>query len=123
MSALADRLAQMEPLGDLGIATVPANLFRYVGWLGDQGVQRVPDPGPFLIELDDATRQIPQRHQGHIPDRIGPVAGPALSILRRGLVANNPSIRRTSLWGWFSLWLGRDERPQGLGYNDPRSML
>jgi peptidoglycan/LPS O-acetylase OafA/YrhL/lysophospholipase L1-like esterase len=35
----ADRIAQMSPLGDLGWASIPVNLFRYIGWLGDQGVQ------------------------------------------------------------------------------------
>lgn len=37
--ALSDRIAQLRPLGGLDLWTVPANLVRYVGWMGDQGVQ------------------------------------------------------------------------------------
>lgn len=37
--ALAERIAQWRPLAGLGAWTVPANLLRYVGWVGDQGVQ------------------------------------------------------------------------------------
>jgi hypothetical protein len=39
-------------------------------------VQRGTDPGSFLIELGDSAGQVPQRHQGHVPDRVGSVAGP-----------------------------------------------
>jgi peptidoglycan/LPS O-acetylase OafA/YrhL len=37
--ALADRIAQVQPLVGFGWANLPLNLVRYVGWLGDQGVQ------------------------------------------------------------------------------------
>jgi peptidoglycan/LPS O-acetylase OafA/YrhL len=37
--ALADRIAQVQPLDGFGWANLPLNLLRYVGWLGDQGVQ------------------------------------------------------------------------------------
>ncbi len=36
---LAERVAQLAPLHQLGEWLVPANLLRYVGWCGDQGVQ------------------------------------------------------------------------------------
>lgn len=36
---LADRLAQLSPLQGYGINGILVNLFRYVGWFGDQGVQ------------------------------------------------------------------------------------
>jgi peptidoglycan/LPS O-acetylase OafA/YrhL/lysophospholipase L1-like esterase len=36
---LADRIAQMAPLTGFGAANIPLNLLRYVGWMGDQGVQ------------------------------------------------------------------------------------
>src|ERR1700742_3807232 len=39
----SERLSQLQPLMGLGIWHVPVNLFRYIGWLGDQGV------GLFLI--------------------------------------------------------------------------
>ncbi len=35
---LAERIAQLRPLSGLGAWTVPANVLRYVGWAGDQGV-------------------------------------------------------------------------------------
>ena len=35
---LAERVAQLHPLTGLGIWNLPVNAFRYVGWLGDQGV-------------------------------------------------------------------------------------
>ena len=40
---LQERIAQWAPLGGYGILTIPINIWRYVGWLGDQGV------GLFLI--------------------------------------------------------------------------
>jgi peptidoglycan/LPS O-acetylase OafA/YrhL len=36
---LADRIAQILPLTELGWANLPVNLLRYLGYLGDQGVQ------------------------------------------------------------------------------------
>lgn len=36
---LSERVAQLAPLGGLGLWTAPANIFRYLGWFGDQGVQ------------------------------------------------------------------------------------
>lgn len=36
---LADRIAQLTPLANLGFWTIPANALRYFGWAGDQGVQ------------------------------------------------------------------------------------
>lgn len=35
---LGQRVAALEPLSGLGVWTLPANLIRAVGWLGDQGV-------------------------------------------------------------------------------------
>ncbi|HXX92471.1 MAG TPA: acyltransferase family protein [Planctomycetota bacterium] len=35
---LADRLSQWLPLSGYGLLGVPVNLFRYLGWLGDQAV-------------------------------------------------------------------------------------
>ncbi len=35
----ADRLEQLRPLTGYGVATVPVNAARYLGWFGDQGVQ------------------------------------------------------------------------------------
>lgn len=35
---LATRLAQLEPLHGHGLWDLPVNLFRYLGWAGDQGV-------------------------------------------------------------------------------------
>lgn len=37
--SLAERVDQLRPLAGSGIWDVPLNLFRYVGWFGDQGVQ------------------------------------------------------------------------------------
>ncbi len=37
--AFGDRLAQLAPLTGYGLADLPVNLVRYVGWMGDQGVQ------------------------------------------------------------------------------------
>ncbi len=36
---MAERLAQLRPLAEYGWWNLPLNLIRYVGWLGDQGVQ------------------------------------------------------------------------------------
>lgn len=36
---LAERLAQLYPLQGHGLLDIPANLVRYLGWFGDQGVQ------------------------------------------------------------------------------------
>lgn len=36
---LAERIAQLAPLHGYGAGDIVANLFRYVGWFGDQGVQ------------------------------------------------------------------------------------
>ncbi|MFT3893229.1 MAG: acyltransferase family protein [Anaerolineales bacterium] len=35
----SERLAQLLPLTSYGIWNIPANLLRYLGWFGDQGVQ------------------------------------------------------------------------------------
>ena len=35
---LAERVTQLRPLTDIGFWTIPANLLRYIGWSGDQGV-------------------------------------------------------------------------------------
>ncbi len=35
---LSDRIAQLHPLSGYGVWNLPVNLFRYVGWLGDEGV-------------------------------------------------------------------------------------
>jgi peptidoglycan/LPS O-acetylase OafA/YrhL len=35
---LARRIRQLYPLSGFGVWNLPVNLFRYVGWLGDQGV-------------------------------------------------------------------------------------
>jgi peptidoglycan/LPS O-acetylase OafA/YrhL len=37
--ALADRINQLAPLRGYGLLDIPLNLARYLGWLGDQGVQ------------------------------------------------------------------------------------
>lgn len=37
--ALTERFAQLSPLQGTGVAGLVANALRYVGWLGDQGVQ------------------------------------------------------------------------------------
>lgn len=37
--SFSERIAQLVPLTDYGIWNVPANLLRYFGWFGDQGVQ------------------------------------------------------------------------------------
>jgi peptidoglycan/LPS O-acetylase OafA/YrhL len=36
---LSDRMTQLMPIVGFGWANIPLNLWRYVGWLGDQGVQ------------------------------------------------------------------------------------
>lgn len=36
---LAERIAQLTPIYGYGVWDIPINLIRYVGWLGDQGVQ------------------------------------------------------------------------------------
>jgi peptidoglycan/LPS O-acetylase OafA/YrhL len=36
---LADRLTQLMPIDGFGWLNLPLNLIRYVGWMGDQGVQ------------------------------------------------------------------------------------
>ena len=36
---LADRIAQLAPLTGYGVWNIPVNLLRYLGWIGDQGVQ------------------------------------------------------------------------------------
>ena len=36
---LAERISQLAPLTGFGLAGIPINLLRYLGWLGDQGVQ------------------------------------------------------------------------------------
>jgi peptidoglycan/LPS O-acetylase OafA/YrhL len=36
---LADRIGQLAPVSGTGWADLPLNLFRYIGWTGDQGVQ------------------------------------------------------------------------------------
>lgn len=36
---LAERVQQLQPLAGYGVWTLPANILRYVGWVGDQGVQ------------------------------------------------------------------------------------
>lgn len=36
---LAERIAQLAPLSGYGVWDIPINVIRYVGWLGDQGVQ------------------------------------------------------------------------------------
>ena len=36
---LHERVAQLAPIEGLGVWAVPANLARYLGWFGDQGVQ------------------------------------------------------------------------------------
>lgn len=36
---LSERIAQVIPFTDYGLLTVPANLVRFLGWSGDQGVQ------------------------------------------------------------------------------------
>ncbi len=36
---LAERIGQLTPFSGYGWGDLPLNLFRYVGWLGDQGVQ------------------------------------------------------------------------------------
>jgi len=38
-SSLSDRIAQLAPLAGFGLWNLPINIFRYVGWFGDQGVQ------------------------------------------------------------------------------------
>src|SRR5574342_669571 len=35
----AERLAQLVPLTGYGLWNIPVNLLRYLGWIGDQGVQ------------------------------------------------------------------------------------
>ncbi len=41
--SLQERIAQWTPLNGYGVWTIPLNIWRYVGWLGDQGV------GLFLV--------------------------------------------------------------------------
>ena len=36
---LAERISQLSPLSGYGLGNIFVNLFRYVGWFGDQGVQ------------------------------------------------------------------------------------
>ncbi len=36
---LSERVAQLAPVSGWGWFDIPANLFRYTGWVGDQGVQ------------------------------------------------------------------------------------
>jgi len=36
---LSERIAQLAPVDGLGVWTIPANILRYLGWFGDQGVQ------------------------------------------------------------------------------------
>lgn len=36
---LSERISQLYPLTDLGLWTIPVNLFRYIGWSGNQLVQ------------------------------------------------------------------------------------
>ena len=37
--SFAERVAQLAPYTDIGLGIIPVNVLRYVGWLGDQGVQ------------------------------------------------------------------------------------
>jgi len=37
--SFSERVAQLAPLTNYGIWNIPANLLRYLGWFGDQGVQ------------------------------------------------------------------------------------
>lgn len=36
---ISDRIRQLAPLHGFGLLDIPINLFRYIGWSGDQGVQ------------------------------------------------------------------------------------
>ncbi len=36
---ISERIGQLAPLTGYGLWNVPANLLRYIGWIGDQGVQ------------------------------------------------------------------------------------
>ena len=60
--SLQERIAQWMPLSGFGIWTVPVNIWRYIGWLGDQGV------GLFLVTSGfGLTYGLLLRHQDSFP--------------------------------------------------------